>query len=746
MNRNSFIKLIGIFLISLLSLSQLQAQCIGCTTTYSTNNATNITVAVGQKICINAGTTLTGIITLNGGTICNYGTLTRITFLKGTFNNYGTYAKVGSSSIEPTSHVIYNAYPNSVNTFSGNIDYQSINNPDSLVFNLFAPTNLSVIGNFNINKGALIINYKNNSGTTFNINKDLNVASLATFKLNNPNTSGYFNVAGNVGFDNRGNKTIYNQGLFNVSKNFNIGGNGQNTGVVTITNFGNFTIQKFFNISYNNGIVNITNTKSNDTQANNGTSEIQRGIMQVGESYTQSKAGTTVTNNGDFIVTNDLNVELGIFINNKKVLARDLDVKQGTFSNLAITSKLGLSRDLITSNANGIINNNGAMLIANELNNKGLINLGQKSAIVTNDLYNQSSGTISGPLSIAGDSTNYAYLEVARISNSAGYLSNYLWINDLTPPTTAIQLDSYGNINRLGGPLVVIGPKISLLCLFSALNYTVNPKPVYCVGTTITITLKPYLISTSATFAASSYTLQSASGNTVNTTGIFTFVINATTSFTGFAKIGTGISSCTKTLPFTLTVNSITADAGPDVFVTSGTNVTLGGAPSALNGLGFYGYSWLPSSTYVPSIISPNPTIIVNTTTTFSLAVTDVFPVGAMFRTCTAKDEKLVYIINEPYYFVLKKTLDAGYYNSFNNKIYFMFEEEYYDPTANAPLNYSIVTDKNASVTAPTLIEKIGDNRFQLTLNSISGLVVGDYYRIKITNEKNEVWYARFKY
>lgn len=747
MNRNSFIKLLGIFIISLVSLTQLQAQCTGCTATYTTNSSSNITVGVGQKICINAGVSLTGIITLNGGTICNYGTITKITFLKGTFNNYSVFTKVGSTSIEPTSQVIYNAYPSSVNTFSGNVDYQSINNSDSLVFNLYGGTNFSIIGNFNVNKGASIINYVGNTNTQtiFNIGKAFNVGSLATFKLNNPNLSGYFNVAGNVGFDSRGNKTIYNQGLFNVGKSFNIGGSGNNTAVITINNYGNFTVQKFFNVSLNNGIVNITNTK-----INSNATEIQRGIMQIGSSYTQSKNGTTVTNNGDFIVTNDLNIEQGLFINNNNVQARDLDVKQGTFSNLATTSKLILSRDLITSNSNGIINNNGGMLVANELNNKGTINLGQKSAISTNDLFNQASGTISGPASILGDSTNYAYLEVARTSNSSGYLANYLWVNDLTPPTTTIQLDSYGNTNRLGAPLVILGPKTLFLCLLSALNYTVNPKPVYCPNTTVTITLKPYITLTGSSFAGSSYTLQTASGNTVNTTGIFTYVINSTTSFTGFVRIGTATVGCTKTLAFTLNVTNLTADAGPDVFVTPGTNVTLGGAPSATGILGSIfgtGYSWLPAGTYLPNSNDPNPTTIVNATTIFTLTVTDAFFIsGGGSRTCTAKDEKLVYVINEPYYFVLKKTLDAGYYNSFNNKIYFMFEEEYYDPTANAPLNYSIVTDQNVTILAPSQTEKIGDNRYQINLPTTPGLVVGSFYRIKITNEKNEVWYARFKY
>ncbi|HEY1041023.1 MAG TPA: hypothetical protein VGF30_16530, partial [Bacteroidia bacterium] len=95
-------------------------------------------------------------------------------------------------------------------------------------------------------------------------------------------------------------------------------------------------------------------------------------------------------------------------------------------------------------------------------------------------------------------------------------------------------------------------------------------------------------------------------------------------------------------------------------------------------------------------------------------------------------------------YFILKKTLDGGYYASSNQKIYFAFEEEYFDPAQQ--LTYKIVDDKNSVISSlPNKIEKIGDNRYQLDLASI-GLSAGKFYRISITNKKNEVFHARFKY
>ncbi len=101
-----------------------------------------------------------------------------------------------------------------------------------------------------------------------------------------------------------------------------------------------------------------------------------------------------------------------------------------------------------------------------------------------------------------------------------------------------------------------------------------------------------------------------------------------------------------------------------------------------------------------------------------------------------------------PNYFILKKVLDAGYYTSYRKSIYFAFEEEYFDLSQGAAnsLSYTIVTDKNVPVTSvPGLVEVIGDNRYTIDLSTL-GMTQGQFYRIAITNKKNEVFYARFKY
>lgn len=148
-------------------------------------------------------------------------------------------------------------------------------------------------------------------------------------------------------------------------------------------------------------------------------------------------------------------------------------------------------------------------------------------------------------------------------------------------------------------------------------------------------------------------------------------------------------------------------------------------------------YSWSPGGATTSSIT-------VSTPGTYTLNVTDPASNCTNTSTITITENPCI-----PYYFTLKKTLDAGYYNSYKNKIYFAFEEEYFDLAQGAAnsLSYTIVTDKNAPVSAaPGLVEKIGDNRFLIDLSTVSGLSSGEFYRIAITNKKNEVFYARFKY
>jgi hypothetical protein len=189
----------------------------------------------------------------------------------------------------------------------------------------------------------------------------------------------------------------------------------------------------------------------------------------------------------------------------------------------------------------------------------------------------------------------------------------------------------------------------------------------------------------------------------------------------------------------------MTINAGPDVMIGSGlTQASIGGPGSSVvasGGTAPFTYAWSPAGGLSATNIS-NPVANPAATTNYALTVTDQY-------LCTAVDNVTVYnvssITNNKYYAVLKKKLDAGYYNSINsggsNLFYFKFEEEYYAPGAN--LTYRIYNDAGTLVTTtPAMVEAIGDNRFAL---NVASLTVNSYYKIYVYNQKNEVWEGRLK-
>lgn len=71
-----------------------QAQCSsGCSTTISSASSINYYITAGQKLCIAPSGTVTGLIAVSGGTLCNQGTINTSNVLitgGGTYMNYGT--------------------------------------------------------------------------------------------------------------------------------------------------------------------------------------------------------------------------------------------------------------------------------------------------------------------------------------------------------------------------------------------------------------------------------------------------------------------------------------------------------------------------------------------------------------------------------------------------------------------------------------------------------------------------------
>lgn len=101
-------------------------------------------------------------------------------------------------------------------------------------------------------------------------------------------------------------------------------------------------------------------------------------------------------------------------------------------------------------------------------------------------------------------------------------------------------------------------------------------------------------------------------------------------------------------------------------------------------------------------------------------------------------------------YATLKRKLDGTYFETKKNALYFRFDDEYNDQSHH--LTYSIYNAANTDV-APTLVTTTnnqalsyyGDNRFKIDLWTNTASLPAGYYILEVRNEKNELFYLRFK-
>jgi hypothetical protein len=100
--KNSLLQIMFFLLFAIESFAQCTT---GCTTTVSTTTTTNYPVPAGQHLCITASGKVTGSITLNGGTVCNMGTIQASSFIvtSGVINNYGYILQVGNLELSNAS-------------------------------------------------------------------------------------------------------------------------------------------------------------------------------------------------------------------------------------------------------------------------------------------------------------------------------------------------------------------------------------------------------------------------------------------------------------------------------------------------------------------------------------------------------------------------------------------------------------------------------------------------------------------
>lgn len=98
----------------------------------------------------------------------------------------------------------------------------------------------------------------------------------------------------------------------------------------------------------------------------------------------------------------------------------------------------------------------------------------------------------------------------------------------------------------------------------------------------------------------------------------------------------------------------------------------------------------------------------------------------------------------DPSYSVLTKKLDGAYQLSYQDTLYFKFEEDY--TVQNPGLSYKILNSSNAVVNSSSFlfpaIVKVGDNRFKYYTAELG---MGQVYILEVSNSKGDKWYLRFK-
>lgn len=718
--------------------------CAGCTSVISTNSSANITINSGQVLCIASGITYSGNITLNGGTICNQGTVTNITFNTGTLNNYSVFSRTGAVNVNSTGNVTINNFGGSKFLVSGAFNFAANNAAYNLNLNVYKDAQYDVKGAVNSSKGNLLVNvgldgsFGSQNLALFNVGGQFNVSSSA---LNFSNgAGGYVNLNGSVNLTDKLSKTIINNGSFNINNSINIAGNAQNVAQTIITNNGAFNVSNSINTSLNNGTLTLINNQS----------------LNIGQSITIDKNNNNIVNNRILNVGLDLNIQLGAVVNNGTLTVnRDVDVSKGVYTNNNVTIA---KRDMVTDNNQAIINNNGYLSIARTFNNdNATVNIGQRSLIQTVNYINNNPGTINGPVSVP-DTASYAKIIISGSSNNTGYINGRVIIHDQsligTTNNNGFGFDQISNSSRIAnavifatrsiGPFSPIAINCSLLTGLYLVQVTGPSVPIGCGGPPTNLTAQlslftflpagPFLIPTYVPITSPPviYTWQpgNITGQSILVTPLTTQNYNVTANWGGC--LFTNVITVVVTSP----LNFIASAGGSEIVFPYPDFVNLTGSVIS-GGLAPFSYAWTPNMFFSSAgnvIINPqvNPPVGLN----YTLTVTDA---NGCNTTAT------VNVIPLPYAH-LNKIPDGGYYKVVNNKLLFKFDGQY----AQTGLNYKVL-DKTNNVIASNLSGNIanglvvnsGDNRYFLDVSS-SGINNG-YYTLEVTNEKKEKLYLRFQ-
>ncbi|MBP7809086.1 MAG: hypothetical protein KA163_07330 [Bacteroidia bacterium] len=709
--------------------------CTGCKTTITSNTSANITIGFSDVVCIAPGVSATGNITVNGGTLCNEGTVTNLTLVEGYFYNHGVFSKpTGNLNITNAKNLWIECFTNSRFDLTNAMNIDALTNSDSVMIKVWDGAQFSVGKSMSVSKGWLkITNAIPNAaarapGSFFNIGGQLNVSNAALRILNYP--FGIFNINNAVNLEGKYNKTILNYGLFSCNNSFNISGNGQNSYNVQIENNGTFNIARHLNSAYNNGTVTINN---NDYPVK------PEPTFAIGKSLTLSKSNNTFNNKIVLTVEQDIFLENGSLTNTRNVYVnRDVEIKNGLLSS---GGSLFVLRDFLLTNNSAVVNNDNELRIGRLFSSKGTVNFGKKSYMLTKNFTHLNGGFIYGPAdlqdpvdpTIGNDSSNYALIDITDYSDNNGDLRQHLIVYDENFSGMGIALDDYhGNTARLGMPPVIIGRPPCFRNIFDA-TLTSNVLNLCTDGSAI-LTANGFNIITSAPAPVSSYFWTPSNTTTFPPTN--TFNTGIITSNTTFGVSVTFANGCVVSKNVTINVSNLSVSS--NAVSASGLGNTFNINAVVSGGTSPFAFNWLPNSFFVSpnthlqqnSVVNPPVSMV------YTVTVTDAFG-------CIKSSTVAVVILP---YALLSKKPDGGYYKVVNNSMLFKYDGQY----ANTNLKYNVynysasnlnqVMASNTNNISNSLLVVSGDNRYTLNTTTLPN---GNYL-LEVINEKSEKLYLRF--
>ncbi len=412
---NTFLKAIIIISVISLSLNNGYSQCSGCTSNI-TPGVPGYTVTSGQTLCLSSGLTYTGSLVLNGGTICNSGSISNITFISGSFKNYGTY-NTSDLNISTGGTITIENYTNS-NFRVRNFSFTGASGRP-LLLTSYKGSN-TMFTSIKQNSGTVVMDIGKSDPNGNPIQTStLTVNGLFTVKGDDftltMEQSSNGNISNILSLEGTGVKTVNNYGTLNLNSDFNMVSTGSSASIVTLNNYSAISMQGL-NANYNVGRVIINNYYSTPDN-----------VFTVNASLLLSAGTNTLTNTGTINVLAGFNVASGYAVNSGTITNNSFLASGGTVTN---NNYINTNTNFSILNSSTIVNNNKTIIVANTFSNTALFNVASQSILYTKNYYNSGGAAfITGPVS-GRDIDQFPKLVITDLSDNSGYISNNVFIYD----------------------------------------------------------------------------------------------------------------------------------------------------------------------------------------------------------------------------------------------------------------------------------------------------------------------------